>query len=508
MKMHVILVSSEVFPFAKTGGLADVCGALPAELERLGIKVSVFMPAYRSVFEQSPAPQPIPIGYSVPLGRKVVDGGLLHAKLPDSDVDVYFVNQPNYFHRNGLYGENGSDYEDNSERFIFFCRAVLESIRLLNLQPDLVHCNDWQTGLIPALLKCEYHEHPYYESLACLLTIHNIAYQGNFWHWDMLLTGLDWKHFTWKEMEHFGRLNFLKTGIVFADAVTTVSPTYAQEIQNQEFGCGLDGTLRHRSERLMGILNGIDVNEWNPATDKYLPTNYHPPKDHYSLISDPSIAAKAQCKLKLQADMRLGIDPEKPLIGIVGRLVSQKGWSLILPVMRTWLERLDVQWVVLGSGDSEIEQVLTALQRQYPYRLAVYLGFSTELAHRIEAGADIFLMPSQYEPCGLNQMYSMAYGTIPVVRRTGGLADTVIDANVDNLRNKTATGFTFDEYSAHALENALVRAIHLYAQDPESWRQLMSRGMARDWSWAPSATKYAELYRKTIRLARGPLSPR
>lgn len=506
--MHVILVSSEVVPFAKTGGLADVCGALPAELERLGIKVSVFMPAYPSVHEQPTKPQPLPLAYAIPLGRKIVDGGLLTAKIPNTNVDVFFINQPNYFHRNGLYGENGGDYEDNSERYIFFCRAVLESIRLLNLQPDVIHCNDWQTGLIPALLKCEYHEHPYYESLSSVFTIHNIAYQGSFWHWDMLLTGLDWKHFTWKEMEHYGRLNFLKTGIVFADALTTVSPTYAREIQTQEHGCGLEGVLRHRADRLSGILNGIDVRQWNPATDPHLPQNYSAPADSNSLISDQSIVAKRECKTKLQAEMRLAVDAEKPLLGIVGRLASQKGWSLILPVMRNWLERIDVQWAVLGSGDPEIEHVLTTLQRQYPYRLAVYLGYSNELSHRIEAGVDMFLMPSQYEPCGLNQMYSMAYGTIPIVRRTGGLADTVVDANAESIRNRTATGFTFDDYSTQALEAALVKGVHVYSQDWETWRQLMSRGMTRDWSWAASASKYAELYRKTIAFTRRPLTPR
>jgi starch synthase len=506
--MNVILVSSEVVPFAKTGGLADVCGALPAELQRLGIRVSVFMPAYDSVFKAAGQPEGLKLGYAIPLGKKIVDGGLLRSKLPGTNVDIYFVHQPNYFQRPELYGENGTDYDDNSERFTFFCRAVLEATRLLDLRPDLIHCNDWQTGLIPALLKCEYHEHPYYEQLASLFTIHNMAYQGNFWHWDMLLTGLDWKHFTWKEMEHYGRLNFLKTGIVFADAITTVSPTYAKEIQNEDQGCGLDGTLRHRSDQLTGILNGIDIKEWNPAFDKHLPANFSLPGGANLLIDDRALEAKRKCKEALQSEVRLAVDGNRPLIGLVGRLVSQKGWSLILPVMRSWLERADVQWIVLGSGDPDVEQVLAALQRQYPYRLAVYLGFSSELAHRIEAGADMFLMPSQYEPCGLNQMYSMAYGTIPIVRRTGGLADTVVNTTPDSLRAGTATGFTFDEYSPGALEHALYKAVQLYHQDRQAWRQLMSRGMSQDWSWAVSARKYASLYDQTIKRFRASLAHR
>ncbi len=503
--MHIILASSEVFPFAKTGGLADVCGALPAEIERLGHKVSVFMPAYRSIYQHLENPTASDVHYTVQLGQKVVEGGLIESKIPGTNVDVYFVNQPDYFHRHGLYGENGADYEDNCERFTFFCRAVLESIRLLDLKPDLIHCNDWQTGLIPAILECELRDHPEFESIASLFTIHNIAYQGNFWHWDMLLTGLDWKHFSWKEMEHYGRLNLLKTGLVFADAITTVSPTYAHEIQTPEQGCGLDGTLRHRSTRLMGILNGIDAREWNPASDSHLPYNYTGPTSPDGLIGEQTLKAKQACKLELQNTLRLTPNPEIPLIGIVGRLASQKGWSLILPVMRKWLEKHDVQWAVLGTGDRDVENVLNALHRQFPHRLAYHSGFSDELAHRIEAGADMFLMPSQYEPCGLNQMYSMAYGTIPIVRHTGGLADTVVNATLDTVRDRSATGFSFIDYSPSALEGALYKAVGTYLDDRSTWIQLMSTGMSHDWSWSSSAAKYIEVYARTIELARAGL---
>jgi starch synthase len=504
--MHIVLASSEVVPFAKTGGLADVCGALPVELEKLGHQVTLFLPAYRSVYQHLQNPKELDVSVAVPLGKKFVEGSFLQTQLPGSQVEVILVNQPNYFHRHELYGEQGADYEDNSERFIFFSRAVLEGIRLLDLDAELIHCNDWQTGMIPALLKCEYQENPRYESIRSLMTIHNIAYQGNFWHWDMLLTGLDWKHFTWKEMEHYGRLNLLKTGIVFADMINTVSPTYAREIQTAEHGAGLDSVLRHRANRLTGILNGIDTQEWNPQTDPHLIANYSPPGSPQELLSSSSLEGKARCKEALQSEMRLSQNSRTPLIGLVGRLCSQKGWSLILPVMRHWLEQNDSQWVVLGTGDPDIQNVLETLHRQYPHRLAVNLGFSNPLAHRIEAGADLFLMPSQYEPCGLNQMYSMAYGTVPVVRRTGGLADTVVNTTKETLQDGTANGFSFDEFTSTALEHCLGRAVEIYRQHPDLWTRIMSAGMARDWSWGASASKYAQLYQQTLLRGREQIS--
>lgn len=496
--MNILLASSEVVPFAKTGGLADVCGALPGEIEELGHQVTVFMPAFRSIHQANTKIESTDIRLEIPLGNKIVTGTLLTSKLPGTNVTVYFVDQPHFFDRDGLYGSDGQDYEDNCQRFIFFSRAVLESIRLLQLDTHLIHANDWQTGLIPALLHCEYAENSIYENIASLITIHNMAYQGSFWHWDMLLTGLDWKYFNWKQMEHFGQLNLLKTGIVFADSINTVSPTYAHEIQTPEQGCGLEGTLIHRARDLSGILNGIDTNEWNPATDPHLPTNFHPPSQPGQPISAESLQAKTICKTDLQAESKLKQDPDTPLVGIVGRLASQKGWSLILPVMRNWLQHTDVQWVVLGTGDPDYHHVLNSLHRQHPHQLSVTLDFSNELAHRIEAGADMFLMPSEYEPCGLNQLYSMAYGTIPVVRRTGGLADTVVNATVESIENGTANGFSFDEFTHSAMEHALSKAVRMYYEDRETWNGLMSTGMASDWSWSSSAQKYCELYANTI----------
>ncbi len=487
--MKILFCSSEVVPFAKTGGLADVVGALPKKLRELGHEVVVFMPAYAAVHHVEQPITTTGIEFNIPLGAELVSGRLLRGQLPDSDAVIFFVENSDYFDRRQLYGENGQDYADNCERFVFFCRAVLESIRLLDWCPDLIHANDWQTGLIPALLKTEVEATPFYENIASLLTIHNLAYQGSFWHWDMLLTGIDWKHFNWKEMECFGRLNLLKTGIVFADAINTVSPTYALEIQTAEHGCGLDGVLRHRSNVLSGILNGIDDEEWDPAKDSMIVVNY----DANSWQS-----GKLACKTALQRERGLKVDPAAPMIGIVGRLASQKGWSLIVEVMEKWLAKTEVQWVVLGTGQPEYHTSLSNLARQYPDKLGLELGFSNRLAHQIESAADLFLMPSQYEPCGLNQMYSLTYGTVPVVRATGGLADTVVDATEEAIQNRTANGFCFENFVAEELDVALTRAVGMYLGYPEIWQQIVLTGMKQDWSWATSAKQYARLYEQTI----------
>jgi starch synthase len=491
--MKILLASSEIVPFAKTGGLADVAGALPCELEKLGHEVTVFMPAYRCIGESVEPIEPLPINYGIPLGDHAEEGGLSKSRLPDSNVSIYFIEQSEYFDRPGLYAENGHDYPDNFERFTFFCRAVLEAIRLLDLKPDLIHGNDWQTGLIPALLKCEYAENPVYRNIASLITIHNLAYQGVFDREKMFSTGLDAKFFNWQQMEFYGRLNLLKTGIVFADSINAVSPTYALEIQSPEQGCGLDPVLRQRSGDLSGILNGIDTSEWNPQTDQHLAARFDANFDLQT-----GSPGKAACKRALQLESKLDPNPNQPVIGIVGRLASQKGWSLILPILRAWLESVDAQWVILGTGDPDYHHVLTSLHRSHPHKLSLTLGFSNELAHRIEAGADMFLMPSEYEPCGLNQMYSMAYGTIPIVRRTGGLADTVVNATADTIENKTANGFSFEEFNTAALWSAMEKAHRMYQHNRAIWHQLMQTGMRRDWSWSASAKQYEHLYQETL----------
>lgn len=508
--MHVVLASSEAVPFCKTGGLADVCGALPLELTRLGVQTTLILPYYSVVAEAGTAVEPTGITLQIPLANKLVSARILLGHLPvpgastgDSaaaEVPVYFIDQPDYFHRSGIYQENGADYADNCERFVFFSRAVMEAIRQLSLRVDILHCNDWQTSLIPALLKIEYGVLPGFENATSLLTVHNLAYQGSFWHWDMLLTGLDWKYFNWTQMECHGKLNLLKTGLVFADAINTVSPTYAREIQTPALGCGLEGVLQNRRDVLSGILNGIDTTQWNPATDSLLAKNYD---------LGSAIKGKAANKAALQQEMALPVVGDVPLIVSVGRLAEQKGFDLILDVLRDWLPNSaqNAQWAFLGTGDPAIQDQLAKLAERFPAKLAVKFDFSDPLAHRMEAAADMFLMPSRFEPCGLSQLYSLRYGTVPIVRATGGLVDTITDVNEATLANQTATGFAFDEYHPLALADAIKRALDLYA-DSAAWQKLVETGMKQDWSWNRSARDYMDLYERMQSRARKSLVTR
>lgn len=494
--MNILLAASEAVPFAKTGGLADVVAALPVELERLGHRPIVFLPGYRGALGGGQPIEPINVRVSVPIGSKTVEGTLLKSRLPDSRVDVYFIQQDEYYLRDELYGVNGSDYVDNCERFVFFCRAVLEAMRQLSLPIDVVHAHDWQTGLIPAYLKTVYRGVPGYEQVASLFTVHNLAYQGTFWHWDMLLTGLDWKYFNWHQMEFYGKLNLMKTGLVFADAINTVSPRYAEEIQNAPLGCGLEGVLQQRRDVLSGIVNGVDYRIWDPATDPHLPKNY----DERSVVE-----GKAACKAALQAELGLPAAADVPLVGLIGRLVDQKGIDLVAEVVQDWVRGSDAQWIILGTGEVRYHQLFATLAERFPQRVAARLAFSEPLAHRIEAGADIFLMPSRFEPCGLNQLYSLKYGTVPVVRATGGLADTVTDTTPQTLADGTATGFNFRETEVLALAETLRRAIETYRQ-PQTWRQIVAGGMRQDWSWGRSARQYVQLYQSTLAKVREPLA--
>lgn len=486
--MNVLFASSEAVPFAKTGGLADVSGSLPVALRQHDVETCLFLPAYRCVYQAGQPIERTGLYFDIPIGSKLVTGHLLRSQLPGSDVPVYLVEQPQYFDRDGLYNEHGRDYNDNCERYVFFCRAVVEAIRLLDLPVDVVHANDWQTGLIPALLETEYHVADRYRSLTTLFTIHNMAYQGQFWHWDMLLTGLDWKYFNWQQMECHGKLNLLKTGIAFSHTISTVSPRYALEIQHEPLGCGLGGVLRERREVLKGIINGIDDQAWNPATDPHLFANY----DVQSWQS-----GKSTNKTQLQQQYGLEVRPDLPLIGSVGRLVGQKGWELILKLLPQWLRSQDAQWIVLGTGDPTLEQQLRLLAADYPQRLSVQFAFSDALAHRIEAASDMFLMPSQYEPCGLNQLYSLRYGSVPIVRETGGLADTITDLE-QGSDTQPANGFSFPGWDVNQLHRTLERAVRVYREQPNTWRSLVETGMRQDWSWYASAGKYAQLYRHTV----------
>ena len=488
--MHAVFVASEAVPFAKTGGLADVAAALPRALEQAGQSVTLFVPCYRSAWSAGPPLIRTGLTLRVPIGGQTIEGFVHQSRLPGSNVPVYLIDQPDYFDRDGFYGKDGTDYSDNCARFIFFNRAVLEAITALRLEADLIHCNDWQTALIPVYLKTLYQRVAGLANLGSLLTIHNLAYLGLFWHWDMTLTGLDWRLFNWRQLEFHGRLCFMKAGLVFADMLSTVSPTYAREIQTLPFGSGLDGLLRQRQADLRGIVNGIDTEAWGPAREPMIAERY----DRASVTR-----GKPRCKAWLQERAGLAARREVPLFAQIGRLDPQKGWDLLAAVAHRLLHR-DVQLVVLGEGQPQYHELLKSLAVSYPGKFWAHLGFSDDLAHQIEAGADLFLMPSLYEPCGLNQLYSLAHGTVPVVRATGGLSDTVVDTNAQTLADGTANGFVFRDPNPDALWLAIERALAIWP-DRKVWLKLIDTGMSADWSWCRSAAEYVELYQDVQRKA-------
>lgn len=488
--MKIVFLTTEAVPFAKTGGLADVCGTLPARLAARGHQVSLIMPAFRQVFQSGQEIASTDESVLVQIAGKSVTARLLKAQFPGSTCDVWLIDQPQYFDRDHLYGDSQGDYWDNCERFAFFSRAALSAIDRLPWQPDIVHCNDWQTGLVPAYVANRFEDHPWMDQAATVMTIHNMAYQGQFWHWDMLLTGLGWDQFSPDRMEYYGHLNLLKSGLVFSDSITTVSARYAEEIQTSEHGCGLDGVLRNRSSVLAGIPNGVNYDIWDPSTDQHLDENYS--------IENWKVG-KAANRSALREEFGLPDDPSVPLVGLVGRLADQKGWDLVIDLMNNWLsEGSPVQWIVLGTGDLKYHQSLSELASRFSKKLSVHLAFSDRLAHRIEAGSDIFMMPSRYEPCGLNQLYSLRYGSVPMVNPTGGLADTVTDATDEAIDRGTATGFYMSSFHSHALGEALSRAVSIYREQPEIWGQIVRTGMQQDWSWRRSAIRYEQLYRDTI----------
>lgn len=493
--LRIVFASSEASPFAKTGGLGDVVGALPRALAERGHPCVLFLPLYNCARRAGPPLEPTGQYVSVPIGNETHVGQLWRSHLPRSEVTVYLVEQERFFSRDdpaegrGLYqyrlpGGKMRDYEDNFARFLFFSRAVLEALPRLDLWPDVLHCNDWQTGLIPVYVREMYGPRDArYSAIRTVFTIHNLAYQGVFWHWDMMLTGLDWKLFNWRQLEFYGKLNLLKGGIVFADLVSTVSRTYAQEIQTPEHGCGLDDVLRHHRDKLVGIINGVDYEAWNPETDPFLPARY----------SVETVAAgKTKCKTALQVRLNLPVRSQVPLIGMVTRLVEQKGLDLLAMAAPQMLEE-DVQLVVLGTGEAVYHEMLKRLVHRWPNRVAAVLRFDEALAHQIEGGADMFLMPSRFEPAGLNQLYSLKYGTVPIVRKTGGLNDTVTDVTPQTLAAGSATGFVFKDYTASALVQAVRRAVQTYHDEP-TWRKIQRTGMMQDWSWQRRAIEYEQLY--------------
>ena len=485
-KLKILMISSEVVPYAKTGGLADVVGALPQVLQRLGHEVIVVMPKYGSIDVQKHGLRRHWESMGVWMGNMqewcAVD-------VADNDgVPTYFIEHNNYFARPGLYhDDNFNDYTDNPRRFGFLTRAGLQLVQDLGFKPDIVHVHDWQTALASAYLKIWHWNDPLLGGAASVLTIHNIAYQGKYpaSHYDYL--GLQWGNFTPDKFEDYGAINFLKGGIVYADMVNTVSPTYANETRTPALGYGLAPYLNDKGDNYVGILNGVDYTQWNPAVDTLIPARYTP----------DDLTGKRICKAELQRRFLLDVNPRVPIVGVVSRLVSQKGLDLLAGAIERIVENMIVQFVILGSGDKGLEAFYGDLPRRYPGRIGSFIGYNNQLAHWIEAGADFFIMPSIYEPCGLNQIYSLKYGTLPIVRATGGLDDTVIQYDE---RTGDGTGFKFWEPSANAIFYTVGWAVSTYYDRPQHMAKMIHTAMQQDYSWEQSAAHYEALYEQAMRI--------
>jgi starch synthase len=484
--MRVLFVSSEVTPFRKTGGLGDVSGALPKALEARGIEVRVVMPLYQGI--RWDELEPLEGALDVPMYYGMGRCGVRMGSLPGSDVPIYFLEHHRYFDRPEIYGPADGGYADNLERFTFFSRASLELARALGFEPDAIHANDWQTALIPVYLNTVYRGTSL-QRAATVFTIHNMAFQGAFDGGGFFVTGLPRERYNARELEHYGALNLMKGALAHATLVSTVSPTYAEEIQQPEHGAGLDGVISSRRADLHGILNGIDTEEWNPATDRQLAARY----------TAEDLAGKAVCKRELQREMGLPPREEVPLLGAISRLTHQKGFDLLAQAMERILA-WDLQIVLLGSGDSDAEEFFSALSIARGEKFRARIGFDSGLAHRIEAGCDFFLMPSRFEPCGLNQMYSLRYGTLPIVHATGGLADTV--SNFDESTGE-GTGFVIYRLDARSLADTVGWALSTYFNRVRYLEAMRRRGMALDFSWTRAAERYEALYREAYRRRNG-----
>jgi len=480
--MRVLFVVSEAVPFAKTGGLADVAGALPAALQGLGVEVRVLLPCYGMIKQGQLPLSLVAENLEGQLGSQPLSFDLMGAS--HHGVPFYFVVRDEFYERRQLYGTPKGDYFDNLARFSFFCSTVLAVCRALDFAPEVIHCHDWQTALTPVYLRERWRNTQELGESKTLITIHNLAYQGLFPREQFPQLGLDWSLFSIDGLEFYDQINLLKGGLVFADAISTVSRGYSKEIQTEEYGYGLEGLLRHLSSRLFGIVNGVDYQEWNPETDTLIAANYGP----------DDLRGKAKNKEALMAAFNLDKNlSQSPLLGIISRLADQKGFDLVAQVIPHLMEKKALL-VILGTGEEKYHRWLEQEAPKYPGQLGVKIAFDNRLAHLIEAGADIFLMPSRYEPCGLNQLYSLKYGTVPVVRATGGLADTV--APVDPATG-SGTGFLFKEYSAAAFLQALNQALEAF-QDKKLWQQIMLNGMREDWSWTTSAKAYLALYERLV----------
>ncbi|WP_455202138.1 glycogen synthase GlgA [Kaarinaea lacus] len=480
--LKILFASSEVQPLIKTGGLADVSGALPVALKKMRHDIRIVMPAYSDAMQKARRAQTVAQLQLPGLPGTI---NILEKKLPNNNVKVYFVDYGPAYDRSGnpYVSNDGEPWPDNAERFALFCRAICELAQdraNLNWQPDVIHCNDWQTGLVPALLQTEM------VRPATIFTIHNLAYQGLFPQQTFNILGLPQVLWSPDGLEFHNQLSFIKGGVAFADRVTTVSPQYAKEIQTPEFGYGLEGLLKHRSNKLSGILNGIDEKEWNPGKDPHIKANY----------DTESFAEKKHNKEFLQTTFGLTNDPGALLLGFIGRLVEQKGVDLITEIIPQ-LNNLPIQLVLLGTGDKKIEHQLETLSDRYSDKFSCNIGYDESLSHQIESGSDVFLMPSRFEPCGLNQLYSLRYGTIPIVNNVGGLADSVIDLNDQYTNLKHATGLVMKETTGKALYSQIVKAINVY-QDQSKWLSLVKNGMQKDFSWKHSAMDYVDLYKTAL----------
>jgi starch synthase len=477
--VKVLFVSPEVVPFAKTGGLADVAGSLPKALKQLGCDVRLVMPLYRMVRQgQFPLKKKLE-GIRVPVGGRAIEVDIYESTLMEN-IPIYFIERDEFFDRGNLYGTPKGDYFDNDQRFVLFCKTALALAPQISFQPDLIHGHDWQTGLIPALLHFLRARDPFWARTASLFTIHNIAYQGLFDPDIIPLAGLPWEAYTPSGLEYWGSVNLLKSGIVYSQIINTVSRKYSQEIQTEEYGYGLEGILSYRRDDLFGIVNGVDYEDWSPKSDSLIAAPYE----------EQDLSGKKACKIDLLKQFNLAEERQAfPLLGVISRLADQKGFDLLAAVMDRLIAQ-EVTLVVLGTGEEKYHQLFTELAAKYPQKIGLRLAYDNTLAHKIEAGSDIFLMPSRYEPCGLNQIYSLKYGTIPIVRATGGLDDTIRDFNE---QDRSGTGFKFQEYQAEAFWQSIAEALQTYKK-PDLWQDLMRNAMSQDFSWENSAHEYLRLY--------------
>lgn len=476
--MKILLASSEAEPYVKTGGLADVVGALMKEYQAMNKNVCSILPLYRSIKEGQFVLKDTGIIIEVPVGSTSVEGRIFAGQ-----YSTYFISCDDFYDRSELYGTSDGDYHDNASRFVFFSRGILEACKALKFKPDIIHCNDWQTGLVPLYLKTLYSTEKIFKKTSTLLTIHNLGYQGLFPPSQISLTGLSTNLLTPKGIEFYGQMNFLKAGIISADILNTVSHTYAKEILSQEFGFGLDGVLRERIRDLYSVLNGIDPGTWDPSTDAFIPAQY----------SSHDLSGKVSCKSKLMGLLfghaHEGIE-KKPLIGMVGRLSTQKGLSLVIQSIDEFVSS-GVKLAILGKGEDMYHKILLKIARKYKGAVSVTIGFKESRAHQMYAGSDFFLMPSQYEPCGLGQLIAMRYGCVPIARKTGGLSDTIHDHEPLTSRG---TGFLFSDYTPHAMQDAVKRALCVYT-DSDKRDTMIKNCMTMDFSWMNSAKKYIELYK-------------